>query len=253
MPNSRRSVTALVSVTLVGTMIFAAGAQGKTVKKSTLTVFGAASLSQVLPELGKAFKAKYPGLKFTFSFAGSSTLAAQIVAGAPADLFFAAGPAPMAVVRNANSLNGSPRNFASNSLVLVVSKVNPAGISALADLAKPGVKFVICAPQVPCGSASAKVLALAKISAQPVSLENDVKSVLTKISLGEADAGLVYRTDKSSGVTQIEFPESQKAINKYPVAIIAGSKEAKISRAFIDFVLSPPGQAILQKIGFGRP
>lgn len=251
--NPRRSIVALLSLAMLFSPLFAAGSQAKSSKKVNLTVFGAASLIDVLPKLSNAFRVKNPDIKFTFSFAGSSTLAQQIIAGAPADLFFSAGPAPMESVRIASGLNGLPRNFASNSLVMVVPKGNPAAISALTDLTKPGVKFVLCAPQVPCGSASAKVLALAKIDAQPVSLENDVKSVLTKVALGEADAGLVYRTDRSSGVTVIEFPESREAINKYPVALVSGSKKNVAARAFINFVLSKAGQAILAKAGFGRP
>lgn len=253
MPNLRRSIVALVSLALLSAPLITLDAQAKSSKKVNLTVFGAASLTEVLPKLGKAFQAKNPGVRFTFSFAGSPTLAQQIIAGAPADLFFAAGPAPMASLSRAADLDGQARNFTSNSLVLVVARGNPAGISTLADLTKPGVKFLLCAPQVPCGSASAKVLALAKIVAQPVSLENDVKSVLTKVALGEADAGLVYRTDKSSDVTPIDFPESQYAINEYPVAVVKGSKKAIAAHAFMNFVLSKAGQAILQKAGFGKP
>lgn len=253
MPNLRRSIIAPLSLAVLCSLLLVPQAQAKSPKKVNLTVFGAASLTDVLPRLSNAFRVKNPGIKFTFSFAGSSTLAQQIIAGAPADLFFSAGPAPMESVRSAAGLNGQPRNFASNSLVLVVPRGNPAAISTLTDLAKPGVKFLLCAPQVPCGSASVKVLALAKIDAQPVSLENDVRSVLTKVALGEADAGLVYRTDKTSEVTSIEFPESKEAINEYPVALIKGSGRAAAARAFMNFVLSHAGQAILQKAGFGKP
>jgi len=243
----------LLSLVLLPLALVDSPVQAKTPKKINLTVFGAASLTEVLPRLGEAFQLKNPNVKFTFSFAGSATLAQQIVSGAPADLFFAAGSAPMTTAQNAKALMSQPHNFASNSLVIVVPGDNPAAIRNLADFGKPGVKFLLCTPQVPCGSAATKVLALAKILAQPVSLENDVKSVLTKVGLGEADAGLVYRTDKSRTVTQIDFPESRYAINKYPVAIVAGSKQARIDNAFINFVLSQPGQAILRKAGFGKP
>lgn len=253
MPILRRSMVFSVSLVLLTCSFYLPYAQAKNPKKVNLTIFGAASLTEVLPQLATGFRVKNPGVKFTFSFAGSSTLAQQIIAGAPADLFFAAGPAPMATLNIANDLVGQARNFASNSLVIVVPRGNPAGISNLADLAKPGVKFLLCAPQVPCGNASAKVLALAKITAQPVSLENDVKSVLTKVALGEADAGLVYRTDKSNEVTAIDFPESLGAINEYPVAVVNGSKKTMNARAFMNFVLGRAGQAILQKAGFGRP
>jgi molybdate transport system substrate-binding protein len=218
-----------------------------------LTVLGAASLTSVLPQLSAAFQRTNSRVKFAFSFGGSSTLAQQITAGAPVDLFFAAGPAPMDTVRVAGDLGGPASNFTSNTLVLAVPRANPAKITGLADLARPGVKFVLCAPQVPCGSAAAKVLSLAGISAHPVSLENDVKGVLTKVAMGEADAGLVYRTDTTSDVISIEFPESSSVVNEYPVAVIRGSKYSIAARAFMDFVLSTAGQAILQKAGFGKP
>jgi molybdate transport system substrate-binding protein len=221
--------------------------------KADLTVFGAASLTSVLPKLGEAFQKANPGVKFAFNFAGSSTLAQQIIAGAPADLFFSAGPAPMASLGSAGDINGPASKFTSNSLVIAVPRGNPARIFSLADLGRTGVKFLICAPQVPCGNAAAKVLSLAKIVAQPVSLENDVKSVLMKVAANEADAGLVYRTDITSDVIGIDFPESSSATNEYPAAVIHGTHYSASARAFLNFVLSPAGQAILKKDGFGTP
>lgn len=220
--------------------------------KANLTILGAASLTAVLPELAGTFRKANPRVKFTFSFAGSATLAQQIIAGAPVDLFFSAGPAPMKTVRMAGDIDGRTSNFTSNSLVLAVPRNNPARIFGLADLGKPGVRFLLCAPQVPCGSAAAKVLDLAKITAQPVSLENDVKMVLNKVAMGEADAGLVYRTDITSNVKSIEFPEAQAAINEYPAAVISGSRSPSTAHAFIKFVLSQAGQTILHKAGFGK-
>lgn len=253
MPNLRRSIAVLASLTVLSSSILIGTAEAKSPKKTNLTIFGAASLTKVLPELSQAFRQKNKSVSFTFSFAGSSTLAQQIISGANADLFFAAGPAPMDILASARLLDGKPANFTSNSLVMVVPNGNPAKLATLSDLAKPGVKFLICAPQVPCGSASAKILNLANITAQPASLESDVKSVLTKVALGEADAGLVYRTDVTSQVTAIEIPESASAINHYPAAVIKGSKSLTVGRAFLKFVLSKPGQAILTKSGFGRP
>ena len=254
MPNFRRIIITLLALSALGASLLALGsAEDKKSSSSNLTILGAASLTEVLPKLTAAFRVKNPGVLFTFSFAASSTLSQQVLAGAPADLFFAAGPVPMESLRAAAELDGEPRNFTSNSLVIAVPRSNPAKIKSLADLAKPGVKFLLCAPQVPCGSAAAKVLALAKVTAQPVSLENDVKSVLNKIALDEADAGLVYRTDITRDVTAIEIPESASAINEYPVAVIKGSKSTFAAHAFMNFVLSQAGQAILQKAGFGKP
>lgn len=252
MPNLRRSIAAGLSLVALSSLLFAFDAQAKRPKGGNLTVFAAASLTDVLPRLSKAFQVRNPGFKFTFSFAASSTLSQQIVSGAPADIFFAAGPAPMQPLRTAGELDGVARIFTSNSLVIAVPRGNPAKIQNLADLARPGVKFLICAPQVPCGSAAAKVLALAQVTASPVSLENDVRSVLTKVALGEADAGLVYRTDVKNTVGAIEFAESKSAINAYPVAVIKGSKFSVGAHAFMNFVLGPAGQAILHRAGFGK-
>jgi molybdate transport system substrate-binding protein len=275
MPNPRKTITVLSTLATLGAFLVVSAPVGakslptctkagslKTVgvnqfrcvkSKGRLTVFGAASLTTVLPKLANAFRASNPGVRFTFSFAGSSTLAQQIIAGAPADLFFSAGPAPMGTVGNSGGIDGRASNFASNSLVIAVPRGNPTKITGLADLAKTGVTFLICAPQVPCGSAAAKVLTLAKIVAKPVSLENDVKSVLTKVAMGEVDAGLVYRTDITSDVTPIKFPEAAGAINEYPAAVIRGSKSSTAAHAFMNFVLSHAGQTILQKAGFRKP
>jgi len=224
----------------------------KSALQGNLTILAAASLTKVLPELSDAFKMANPGVSFTYSFAGSSTLAQQILAGAPADLFFAAGPGPMETVRAGAMLAGQTSNFTSNSLVIAVPKGNPAKVFSLSDLAKPGIKLVLCAIQVPCGTASAKVLALAQVKAQPVSLESDVKSVVSKVAMGEADAGLIYRTDLTSEISAIDFPESESAMNAYPVGVVKGSKATSAARSFIRFVLSANGQAILKRAGFGK-
>ncbi|HUW77554.1 MAG TPA: molybdate ABC transporter substrate-binding protein [Candidatus Nanopelagicaceae bacterium] len=257
MPNSRRSrliillSVVLIAVALIGLVLRPRTSPSATNQNTNLTIFGAASLTAVLPELGSAFHSLHPKAHFTFSFAGSSTLAQQIISGAPADLFFAAGPDPMATVRTAHEIVGRSENFTSNSLVIAVPRANPAAILGLNDFDRKGITYLICAKEVPCGTAAAKVLALARISAKPVSLENDVKSVLTKVSLGEVDAGLVYRTDITGDVLGIEFPEASAAINKYPVAVIKGSEQPGLAHEFINFVLSAKGQAILQEAGFG--
>jgi molybdate transport system substrate-binding protein len=220
--------------------------------KGDLNVFGAASLTDVLPKLAKSFHALHPKVRFIFSFAGSSLLAQQIIAGAPADLFFSAGQTPMGMVGTAGDVDARAINFTSNSLVIAVSPGNPANILDLGSLARPGVTFIICAPQVPCGSAAAKVLSLSKITAQPVSLENDVKMVLSRVAMHEVDAGLVYRTDITKDVMSIDFPEAKSAVNEYPAAVIKGSRSTISAHAFINFVLSQAGQTILHKAGFGK-
>ena len=155
-----------------------------------------------------------------YSFGGSATLAQQIVHGAPADVFLSASPAAMKTVTDAGDAVGTPKNFTSNQLVIAVPPGNPKKITSLSDLTKSGLKVVLCAPDQPCGAAAIKALDAANVTLKPVSLEPDVKSALSKVELGEADAALVYRTDAKSSagkVDGIEFPESAKAINEYPL------------------------------------
>lgn len=220
--------------------------------KGDLVVFAAASLKPTFTQLAKQFEAAHPGVKVVLSFGGSDTLAAQIKQGAPVDVFAAANNTTMQTVVSSDDAK-SPVNFVKNELEMAVAPGNPKNIRALSDLAKPGVKLALCAKAVPCGSAAAKAFAVAGVDAKPVTFEQDVTSVLTKVELGEADAGLVYRTDvKAAGakVDGVDFPEAAKAVNSYPIAQVTTGKNPNAGKEFVGFVLSPSGQAVLTAAGF---
>jgi molybdate transport system substrate-binding protein len=220
-----------------------------------ITVYAAASLKTTFTQIGSQVEAAHAGTSVRFSFAGSSDLAAQIQQGAPADVFASADPANMAKVTGPGLTASPPVDFASNTLELAVPPGNPGGIASLRDLAKPGVKLVVCAPQVPCGHASVEVAKAAGLTLRPVSEEQSVTDVLGKVLTGEADAGLVYRTDvKGAGdtVEGIEFPESSAAVNVYPIAVLNGSRDPALASAFVDAVTGPQGQAVLAAAGFEK-
>lgn len=221
-----------------------------------ITVFAAASLTESFTRLGKDFEAAQPGVQVTFNFAGSSALAQQINEGAPADVFASAAQKNMDQVTDTGSVTARPVTFATNTLEIAVPAGNPAGITGLADFAKADLKIALCAEQVPCGAASAKVLDAAGITAAPDTLEQDVKAVLSKVSLGEVDAALVYRTDVLAAgdrVEGIEFPEADKAVNEYPIAVCAEAPNPDTAQSFVDYVLSGKGRAVLTEAGFGTP
>lgn len=218
----------------------------------TVTVFAAASLTGTFTQLGKDFEAAHPGVKVVFNFAGSSALAQQLNQGAPADVFASAAPKNMDQVTD----KGTPVTFARNRLEIAVPKGNPGRITGLADFADADRKLALCAEQVPCGAAAKKVFESAGITPQPDSLEQDVKAALTKVSLGEVDAALVYRTDVLAAKGKVEgipFPEASKAVNDYPIATLPKAPNPTAAKAFVELVLSPPGQTILTKAGFDTP
>lgn len=221
-----------------------------------VTVFAAASLTESFTTIGADFEAANPGTKVTFSFAGSSALATQINQGAPADVFAAAAPKNMATVADAGNGDGAAITFASNQLVIAVPKGNPKGVKALADLVRPGTKVALCAEQVPCGAAAAKALTAAGVELTPVTLEQDVKAALSKVKLGEVDAALAYRTDakaSAADVEGIEFPESAGAINDYPIIALKNAPNRAGARAFVAYVRSDKGRAVLTAAGFQVP
>jgi molybdate transport system substrate-binding protein len=219
----------------------------------SITVFAAASLTKTFGELATKFESAHPGVTVATSFAGSADLVAQITAGAPADVFASADTKNMAKV---STLVGTPVDFATNLLEIAVPPGNPARIATFADLAKPGVKAVVCAPAVPCGAATVAVELATGVKLTPVSEENAVTDVLGKVSSGEADAGLVYVTDvkgAGSSVTGIPFAESSSAVNTYPIATVTASKNATVAKAFVDYVTGTVGRAVLAAAGFGAP
>ncbi|MDF0532295.1 molybdate ABC transporter substrate-binding protein [Tsukamurella sp. 8F] len=233
-----------------------AAAGSGTAGPATLTVFAAASLQKTFETLGKEFTAAHPQVTVKFSFGGSSSLVTQLSQGAPADVFASADTANMEKARGQALLAGDPKNFASNTLTIATPKGNPAGVQSFADLARPDVSVVVCAVPVPCGSATEKVEKATGIMLHPVSEEDSVTSVLTKVRTGQADAGLVYTTDaKGAGdaVTAVDFPEAAKAVNTYPIATLKESKSAAAAQQFVDFVLGTDGQKELAAAGFSKP
>jgi molybdate transport system substrate-binding protein len=232
------------------------GGGGDAAEETTLTVFAAASLTSTFEQLGEDFEAEHDGVTVEFNFAGSSDLVSQIQGGAPADVFASADEANMEKITT-DSLNGSdPELFATNTLEIAVPPDNPAGVQSFQDLAKPGLNLVICAPDVPCGAAAQGVAESAGVELKPVSEEQSVTDVLAKVTSGEADAGLVYVTDviaAGEDVEGIEFPESEAAVNQYPIATVADSENADLAQEFVDLILSDTGQTVLQDDGFGQP
>jgi len=246
---------ALAAVLLVGCGSPASSSSGSRLK-GTLTVFAAASLTDVFTELGDRLKADNPGLDVRFNFAGSSGLATQLTQGAPADVFASANEAQMKVVTDAGLQGGAPGVFAENVLEIAVPKGNPGHVTGLADFADPDLTLAVCAADVPCGAAAKKVFEAAGITAVPDTEEEDVKAALTKVQLGEVDAALVYATDvqaAGSDVEGIPFPEAEKAINKYQICTQKAAPNGDAARAFLDLVRSADGQKTLTAAGFRKP
>ncbi|MEP6559878.1 MAG: molybdate ABC transporter substrate-binding protein [Nakamurella sp.] len=228
-------------------------ASGAPVAAGTVTVFAAASLKATFTKIGAIFEKENPGSTATFNFAGSSDLVTQLTAGAPADVFASADTNNMTKATTANLVAGEPVNFASNTLTIVTPPGNPAGVASFADLAKPDVKVVICAPQVPCGAATKTVATNTGVTLTPVSEENSVTDVLGKVTSGQADAGLVYVTDaKGAGdkVTEVPFPESTAVVNVYPIATLTGARQSALATKFVEVVTGPEGQQVLKDAGF---
>lgn len=230
----------------------------------TLTVFAAASLTDAFAEIEKSFEAAHPGVTVTFNFAGSQALRTQIEQGAPADVFASASGKEMTTLVTGKFIaDGTPQNFLANKLVVILPANNPAGLEKLEDLAKPGIKLVLAAEAVPVGNYARQALDLMnstfgtdfkdKVLANVVSNEDDVKQVVAKVQLDEADAGIVYTSDAIAApdLKAIEIPAELNVIAKYPIAPLTRSTNAELAKAFIDYVLSSDGQAILQKWGFG--
>jgi len=219
----------------------------------TLTVFAAASLQATFTQIGTIFQTENPGSTVTFNFAGSSDLVTQLTAGASADVFASADTNNITKATTANLVSGTPVNFATNILTIVTPPGNPAGVTSFADLAKPGLNVVVCAPQVPCGAATATVEKNTGVTLTPVSEENSVTDVLGKVTSGQVDAGLVYVTDaKNAGdkVTEVTFPEAAVVVNVYPIATLTAATQPALATKFVDLVVGPEGQQVLAAAGF---
>jgi molybdate transport system substrate-binding protein len=220
----------------------------------TLTVLAAASLTETFNGLEKQFETDHPGVDVRLSYSGSSDLAQQIVNGAPANVFAAASDATMKTVTDAGLAAGAPKVVATNVLQIATAPGNPKGIAAFADLAKPDLKVVVCAPQVPCGAAEQKIEKVTGVTLKPVSQEADVKSTLGKVTSGDADAGLVYVTDvdaAGSAVEGVNFTEAGQAVTNYPIAVLKNAPQPQLAQQFEDLVTGDVGRRALQDAGFG--
>jgi len=219
----------------------------------SLTVLAAASLTGAFTKIGDQVHARYPGVDVRFSFAGSPMLVMQIEQGAPADVFASADVANMQKVVSGGFAAGAPVLFAQNELEIAVRAGNPKHISSLSDLTNPAIKVDVCAPGVPCGTYSATTFAKAGVTVRPVSQEQDVKSVLMKVALGEADAGIVYVTDVKSAGTQVEgvkIPDGLNTTAEYPIVELKSTQHDAAAKAFVDFVEGAQGQKTLASFGF---
>jgi molybdate transport system substrate-binding protein len=233
----------------------AASASSSAALSGSITVFAASSLKEAFTTIGSQFEAAHPGVKVTFSFGASSTLATQITIGAPADVFASASAKNMDQVVTAGDAS-SPANFVKNVMEVAVPPSNPGHVTSVNDLAKSSVKVALCQPQVPCGTVAAKVFANAKLTVKPVTLQPDVKSVLAQVELGSVDAGVVYVTDvhtAGSKVKGVPIPDSVNASTEYPIATVSKSANMAVAQAFVAYVLSPAGQSVLTADKFEKP
>lgn len=228
----------------------------------SITVLAAASLTGAFTKIGADFEKEHPGTSVKFSFAGSSTLVTQVQQGAPADVFASADQPNMQKIVDGALNQGSPQTFARNRLEIVVRAGNPKHIGGLSDLGRSDLILVLCAPAVPCGRYGSQALQMAGVTVKPASLETDVKAVVSKVALGEADAGIVYVTDVKAGgssVAGVAIPDSQNVIATYPIVVLKDSQNLPLAKAFIGYVLENDvgahrgGQLTLRQFGFLGP
>ena len=247
----RALLPALLLIVLTGCGNGSSGGE----RQRTITVFAAASLTQTFSAIGEEFEREHDRVTVEINFGGSADLVAQLQQGAAADVFASADQTTMDKLTAAGLHAAEPQIFAANTLQIVTPPDNPAGVTSFVDLADDGVQVVVCAPQVPCGAAAVRVQEASGVKLDPVSEEQSVTDVLAKVTSGEADAGLVYRTDVAAAgdaVLGIPLPEASGISNPYPIAALKGSEHAELARAFVDFVLGETGQAILERAGFAK-
>jgi molybdate transport system substrate-binding protein len=222
----------------------------------TVTVLAAASLTDAFTALGRTFEEDHPGRAVELGFGPSSGLATSIVEGAPADVFASASPTAMAEVVAAGAVDGAPTDFAGNVLSLVVPAGNPGRVRGLEDLARGELLVGLCAPDVPCGEVAARVLEEAQVTPATDTEEADVRALLTKVSEGELDVGLVYETDvRAAGgdVEGIALPDAAPAGTRYPIAVLEDAEDAGLARDFVALVEGPEGRRVLRDLGFREP
>lgn len=221
---------------------------------TTITVLAASSLTGTFTRLGQEFEDQHPGVTVKFAFDSSATLAQQATQGAPADVLATADTTTMDSAKAAQA--STPKVFATNAMVLATPADNPAHVTSFADLDTSSVKFVMCVPTAPCGKVAQALLAQDHITGTPVSEEVDVKSVLAKLTEGEADAGIVYTTDAVAAGDQVKtfaIPGSARQITTYPIVTLTQSEHAGLAEAFVDLVTGSAGQKTLHEAGFGKP
>ena len=246
------AVVALLAAACGGNNSSSGGSSGSG-SPTEIKVFAAASLTAAFNKIGQDYTAANPSTKVTFNFAGSQALATQIQQSAPADVFASADTTNLDKVKD---LVGTPQNFASNLLQIIVAKGNPKGIKGLSDLSNPDLKVVLAAPDVPAGKYAGRALDAQHVTVKPVSLEDNVKAVVTKVSLGEADAGIVYVTDVTAGgdkVQGVDIPNHQNVPATYPIATVKASSHQSQAQAFMNMVVSDQGQQVLKSFGFLPP
>jgi molybdate transport system substrate-binding protein len=232
------------------------GSSGPGQVSGTVVVFAATSLTDAFDKIGAQFEKAHPGVRVKFNYNGSSSLATSISQGAPADVFASAAPENMKTVTGAGDAAGTPQVFTRNTGEIMVENGNPKKITSVKDLASPAVKVAVCAPEVPCGAVATAIFKNAGVTVKPVSEETNVGGVVTKVTLGEVDAGIVYVTDvkanegKAAGVP---IPADQNDITDYPIVQVKGAPNASAAKAFISYVLGPDGQQVLTSFGFMPP
>lgn len=222
----------------------------------TLTVFAAASLTDAFTEIGEAFTDLHPDLDVTFSFGGSADLVRQIDEGAPADVFASADLSNMDALTEAANHASEPVVFATNRAEIIVAAGNPEGITGVTDLTRDDLVVIGCSPEVPCGHYAQQVLANAGATVTFKSLEQNVRAVVAKVTIGEADAGIVYATDvRSAGQAAegVAIPADINVVAEYPIVVTKEPRNAAAAQAFVDFVLARDGQEILARHGFQSP
>jgi molybdate transport system substrate-binding protein len=245
-----RAVGALAALLLVVPGLAACGSGDD--DQQELTVFGAASLTEAFTTLAGDFEKAHPDVDVKMSFGSSTDLATQVNEGSPADVLATADEKSMSVAADEGNIDGDPTQFATNTLIVVTPPDNPADVTSLDDLAD--ADFVVCDPSVPCGAAAATILDNAGVTAEPKSLEEDVKAVLTKVSLGEADAGIVYVTDAQAAgdeVSTVDIPADVNVVNPYFIGVVKDTDESDLAQEWVDLVTSQAGQGVLSDAGFG--
>ena len=249
MPPPRRPLALLAGLALLG-------CSGYSAPESTATVFAAASLTAPFQAVAQAFEARHPGARIELHFAGSAQLVVQIREGARADVFASADEPSMQRVVEAGHTAAAPRVFARYELCIVTPRGNPKGVEGLADLARDDVTVLLCGPGVPAGRYARQMLARASLVVRPASDEPSVKAVVSKVGLGEADAGVVYVTDAASArerVDAVHVPAEENVTATYPIAVLDSGDGGSTGAAFVAFVLSPDGRAVLESFGFAAP